>query len=135
VHKDIVLLGIDYGGRYVGIAILGAQNFTPKPLTTIINDQDLLENLQKIINQHDITDVVVGLPRNLEGKTTNQTKLTEQFIKQLKHKISASIHTQDETLTSEIARNKLKKLPLNKQKELIHETSAQIILEDYVKSS
>ena len=124
------ILGIDYGGKRIGLALCAGRE-TPKRLSTIENDSDTLGKLEKIVDEYRVTSVVVGLPRNLEGEDTTQTVAVRGFADRLKEKLHlVRIELQDEALTSQEA---LKRLgAANADPKLVDQEAAVIILEDYI---
>src|SRR3989344_3426470 len=65
-----------------------------------------LAEVQKLIRQNEAGAIVVGLPRNLSGEDTGQTRWVRQWVKQAKKEIGRPFYWQDEALTSRIAAGK-----------------------------
>lgn len=61
------LLGIDYGEKFVGVAISDESNRTANPLTTLVNDNTFLERLLSLIREHTIETIVLGESTQLSG--------------------------------------------------------------------
>lgn len=99
-------LGIDVGSKRIGIARISSVARMPEPLVTLKNDDSFSEELKKLIDMHDIDLLVVGLPRNMDGQETAQTKNTKDFVEtSLRPSVSTPIIFQDETLSSVEAEN------------------------------
>lgn len=99
-------LGLDIGAKRIGVARLNSVARLPEPLVTLSNDDSFLSELARIINSESIDLIVVGLPRNMDGQETAQTKTTKDFVDNvLKPAVSVSIIYQDETLSSVEAQN------------------------------
>lgn len=93
-------LGIDYGAKRVGVAIGGESPRVARPFATLPNDEDLLTRLKLLIESEQISELVLGLPRGLDGQETEQTKLVRQFAKQLAA-LGRPIVWQDEAATTD----------------------------------
>lgn len=124
-------LGIDYGSKEIGLAIAHEENggFIIVGYATLDNKgmEYLMGELREIIKKEEIEKLVIGLPISLKGKATSQTKETENFIQCLKEHINIPLVTEDERLTSVLA----KKLGSRN----IHEESARLILEGYIEKT
>lgn len=126
------LLGVDYGSKRVGVA-LAAAGGQPQRLTTLAGDSSLLEELGRLLSAHGIDTVVVGLPRNLDGEDTAQTAMVRVFGAQLRAAHPEVVLTwQDEALTSEIARDRLRQQKVTDVAAILDQEAAVIILEDYL---
>lgn len=126
----MVYLSIDYGSKRIGLALGEDESKLAQPLVTLdATDLNLLGRLVKLIRQHNVNELVVGLPRNLDGEETAQTAVVRKFAKKLAS-LGFPIHLQDEAGTSELARERIgKKL---KDKSQIDAEAAAIILQDFL---
>ncbi len=113
-------LGIDYGGRRIGLAIAEEGIKVARPLTIVSS----LDELKKIVTEQAVTDLVLGLPRSLDGNDTDQTKAVRTFATQLQS-LNLPLTFQDEAGTS--PKQKSKSAPVDDQ-------AAAIILQDYLDS-
>lgn len=99
--KFVNALGIDVGARRIGIARVNSVAKIPEPLCTFLNDDTFPEAMTRLIAEHQIDAIVVGLPRNLQGVETPQTNIVRDFVDQvIKKATNLPIIFQDETLTS-----------------------------------
>ena len=133
------ILGIDYGEVRTGIAITDPLNITAQGLETIQqngSDKVLLKKLDEIIDQYkDIEKIVVGMPFNMNGTSSERAKKTEEFIHKLKCKYNKiEIETIDERLTTVEAHKTMNFLEINKHKKknIVDTISATYILETYL---
>lgn len=127
------VLGIDYGSKRIGLSISRDLRFSNR-LKTVRNSSESIHKVEEIINTEGIKTVVVGLPRNLNGDDTAQTKIVRDFVVELKDNTKANVVLQDEADTSNIARERLKSQGLNDRQieEEVDAEAAVIILEDYL---
>jgi putative Holliday junction resolvase len=107
--KPESVLALDYGHKRVGVAVSSLYARLAHPLTTLENDEHLLDNLKNIIEQENVICIVVGYPRGMEGQETKQTKIASEFADKLKTELTIPIELQDESLTSVKAESELAK--------------------------
>ena len=131
-------LGIDYGDSRVGIAITDELGITVQGLETIHhkgNDKIVLKRLEEICNQYAIDTMVIGLPLNMNGTSSERVEITEKFIHKLKCKFNKiKIEKIDERLTTVAAHKTMNYLNINKRekKNIVDTISAVYILETYM---
>jgi putative Holliday junction resolvase len=130
-NKSVIAL--DYGNKRIGVALASRIARLPHPLTTLINDQDFKAKLKDIIVKEDADTIVVGYPRDINGNSTEQTRIVDTFLDTLSE-FGLNIEIQDEALTSTQAEEQLKSRNPNYKKEEIDAVAAAIILEDYLNS-
>lgn len=125
------ILGIDYGAKRIGVAIAHEIARLPRPLTTLENNEYVLAALQQLVKEQGVRQVVVGMPRSMDGEAHTQAKVVEVFIQTL-DVLDVPIAVVDETLTSVEAERVLQaqqKGPI--EKGAIDAMSAALILERY----
>lgn len=97
--KLLPALGIDFGTKFVGIALAAAP--LAQPLTIAANNEYLLNYICTLIDDYQINTVVIGISEN---KTAELTKV---FTRRLAATVSARIEYADETLSTQIVKAKL----------------------------
>lgn len=133
------VLGIDYGDARVGIAITDPLCITAQGLETIHhkgNDKIILKKLEEILEKYEVETMVVGMPFNMNGTSSERVEITEKFIHKLKCKFNkVKIETMDERLTTVIAHKTMNILDINKnnKRNIVDTISAEYILESYIK--
>ena len=132
-------LGIDYGDSRVGIAITDALGITAQGLETIThngNDKILLRRLDEIFEKYpEVDTIVVGMPYNMNGTSSDRVEITNKFIHKLKCKYNKLIiETMDERLTTVEAHRTMNDLNVNprNKRNLVDTISAVYILEMYM---
>jgi len=131
-------LAIDYGDSRVGTAITDALGITAQGLETIKNngnDKTVLARLDEIINEYQVSTIVVGMPLNMDGSKTERVEKTEKFIHKLKCKYNKiKIDTVDERLTTVQAHKTMNDLGIKQKnkKNIVDTISAVYILETYI---
>lgn len=122
-----VFLGIDYGQVHIGVAV--AEHILATPLPALLNDQSLIPKLTQLIADHQVTDIILGMPTGpLEGEIN-------KFAKDLHNKTSLPVILHDETLSSQEAlRQLIASGAKRSKKKNEHSYAAAVILEDYLES-
>ncbi len=129
-------LGIDYGDTRIGIALSDPLQIITKPYITLKNNSDFFVKLESIVNEKGVKTIVVGYPYGMKGQITKQTEKVDLFIDRLKQNIDIDVIKVDERLSSKSAENLLKKqgFKIGHNKSMIDDTSAAIILQEYLDS-
>ncbi len=123
--KPVNYFALDIGEKRIGIARANSIARIVEPVATIANDGAFATVFKKLVAEHDVSVIVVGLPRSMQGNETDQSRYTRQFVEQNLAKYS--IVWQDETLTSVAAEQRGTWLNHG-----IDAAAACIILEDYI---
>ncbi|MEK7603414.1 MAG: Holliday junction resolvase RuvX [Patescibacteria group bacterium] len=126
------ILALDVGDVRVGVALARPESGLAQPHKILLNDDMLIRNIQEIISEFNVGVLVVGLPRNLDGQDTAQTKKVRMFTESLKTQITATIHCQDEALSSVRAREAIALGNSAGEKVDIDAMAASYILDDYL---
>ena len=131
--KKSRLMGIDPGGKRIGIAISDENKIVATPYTTIIkeNYRDLVDQIQKIVKEYDIDGIVIGNPINMDGTEGPSSQSAKDLAKNLSKDITENITLWDERLSSQGAFNLSNDLAINSSKKVkkLDENSAQFILQ------
>ena len=121
------LLAIDYGERFLGIAIRTLKTTIPIPLKVIDSKKETInKSIQLIIKEYDINEIIIGYPIGLNNSENRMTKLVNIFIEEI-DKFNIPIYKIDERLSS--------KLFSDGSKDRIDDLSALEILESYIKQN
>lgn len=129
----MVVLALDYGERYVGVAITDPDGRLALRHSTI--DQkttDVFIVVKKLVVDEQVTKVLVGVPLSLSGNETQQTHVSLQFIERLRQALGSSVVVEgvDETLTSVEAERIVR--DEGGKKGDAHAEAARLMLEDYL---
>lgn len=135
------ILAIDYGRKFTGLAIfsVGSDPY-PIPFGRIAYQDDiqLIDEIKGLIDEEFIDILVVGIPYFTDGTESTMTKNVKAFISNLKNSSSIPIETEDETLTTFEAEERMKQDPRYNFKvdlKKIDELCATIILEQFCNRS
>lgn len=133
------ILGIDYGGKRIGISISDPLHIIATSLETIPNNARTLEALAEIVQREHVGCIVVGMPLNLKGEKAQKAQEVVGFIARLKKKIDIEILTWDERFTSSIAQDSLLRMGTKKKerrtnKGRVDSMAAAIMLQNFLDS-
>jgi putative Holliday junction resolvase len=98
-------LSLDLGKVRIGVALSDSLGITAQPLLVLKSagtQQDIIA-IGKLINEHKVTQVIVGLPLNMDGTESSTTQKVRDFTGKLLQKLSVPVYFVDERLTSKQA--------------------------------
>ncbi|TFV92185.1 Holliday junction resolvase RuvX [Algoriphagus kandeliae] len=131
------ILAIDLGTKRTGLAVTDPMQIVANPLETIPTE-DLLNFLKKYFEKENVEDIVLGLPKNLQGESTEMTEKVYQLKEKLASLFPAKkIHLVDERFTSKIAMQSMismgsKKKDRREKSGNLDKISATIILQSFL---
>ncbi|MFC1666629.1 Holliday junction resolvase RuvX [Candidatus Omnitrophota bacterium] len=130
------ILALDVGQKRIGVAVSDALNLIAQGIETI-KREDLsgtLNRISSLVEEYDVSKIIVGLPFNMNGTKGTSVKLTEEFIDELKKKTGVTIETRDERLTTLQGERVLLEANVSRKKRklAIDKIAAQLILQSYL---
>ena len=122
----MVILGIDYGLKHIGLAL--ASGPLADPLANLQVTPNIYEQIRQICQKQNVERIVVGIS---EGKMEENTRL---FAKKLEQITQIPVDFQDETLSSHQVIEKLveAKSKRSKRKSSEHMFAATLILQEFL---
>lgn len=132
------LLSIDYGAKRTGLAVTDTLQIVPGGLCTVETKQ-LLKYLQDYVSREPVERFIVGLPKQTNGRDSDNLPRIKSFVGQLQKAIpDIPVVFFDERYTSVMAHQTMLDAGLKKKarqnKALVDEISATIILQGYMDS-
>ena len=131
--KKSRLMGIDPGGKRVGIAISDENKIIATPYTTILRDRysEFLKEIKKIVDENQIKGIVIGNPINMDGSSSQSSQSAKDLAINLSKDITENVTLWDERLSSQGAFNLSSDLASNTTKRVskLDQNSAQFILQ------
>ena len=129
--------GIDYGSKRIGLSLSDPLGIIAQPIEALKNDSSLSTHLQELSNRENVKLIVVGMPTNLKGQHAQKADEVQNFIEQLKEKLSVDVVTWDERFTTTIAHNTvhamgIKKKERQKKDGRIDSMAAALILQGFL---
>lgn len=132
------ILGIDFGEKRIGLAISDPLGFTAQGLETLLNQGKghVLEALSKICKDHEVGEVVIGLPINMNGSLGPKAKEVMELVPELESKLGLKVKTWDERLSSQQVNRLMIEADISrqKQKKSADRLAATVILQSYLES-
>ena len=133
------LLGLDVGSKTVGVAVSDPFGWTAQGLETIqINEAKEnfgLERLGEIIDDYEVSAIVVGLPKNMNGTIGDRAIASQNYGELIIEKFGLPIIYQDERLTTVQANRMMIEegdVSRKKRKQVIDKLAAMMILQSYL---
>lgn len=130
------LMGLDYGDRTIGVAVSDELGWTAQSLETIrrTDKEADLRRLQEIAGEYGVTELVVGLPKNMNGTIGPRGEICIEFAEWIKEKLNMPVHIWDERLTTASAQRTLLEADVSrkKRKQVIDKMAAALILQSYM---
>ena len=128
------LLAIDLGAKRVGIAVCDELRLTCRPVTTIERRswKALLRQIRGLIEALAARGLVIGLPMNLDGSEGPAAAEARQIAAKFRLSLSVPVYLQDERLTSEEAKSRLRVIQKGVSAGDIDSAAAAIILQDFI---
>ena len=118
------ILSIDYGERYLGLAVRTVKTTIPIPLSVIdVKKANKLKVITEYVENYSVNSIVIGYPIGLNNSENRMTNLVNSFIDELAT-LNIQIHKIDERLSSKIFKNN--------DSDRIDDLSALEILESYI---
>lgn len=129
-------MGLDVGDKTIGVAVSDMLGWTAQGIKTIIrkNKKVDLKELEEIIHSREVDEIVVGLPKNMNGSIGPQGEKVLEFSEELKKKFNLEVHLWDERLSTVAAEKSLISADVSrkKRKQVIDKMAAVYILQGYL---
>lgn len=132
------ILSLDVGTKTIGVAVSDALQLTAQGLETIQRDLSDEEKdfvrLDEIIQEYEVSTIVVGLPKNMDGSIGPSGEMCQLFAEQLKERTNLKVELMDERLTTVAAERMLITADVSrkKRKKVIDKMAAVMILQSYL---
>jgi putative Holliday junction resolvase len=130
------ILGLDVGEKTIGVAVSDEMGWTAQGVETIRREsrEKDLARLQELIAQFQIGEIVVGLPKNMNGTIGPRGESCQAFASLLADRTSLPVHLWDERLTTMAAERMLIAADVSRQKrkKVIDKMAATLILQGYL---
>ncbi len=130
-------LGIDHGDSRIGLAISDELGMLAHPLETItVKEGDPIARIASVVAEKNVGQIVIGLPRNMDGTSGPAAEKVRAFSERLRAKVACPIRLWDERLTTVAAQRALHDAGKNakQSRAVIDQAAAQIILQGWLDS-
>ena len=132
-------LGLDFGSKTVGVAVSDGLLLTAQGVETIERkDENKLRKtcarIEELIAEYEITEIVLGLPKNMNNTEGERVEKTKAFGEMLERRTGLPVHYWDERLTTVAAEQILMESGVRREnrKAVIDKVAAGLILQGYL---
>ena len=99
------IMGLDFGSKTVGVAISDSLLVTAQGIEIIRRKEEnklrrTLARIEELIVEYDISEIVLGLPKNMNGTEGIRAELTNEFKEKLERRTGLPVTLWDERLTT-----------------------------------
>lgn len=132
------ILALDVGSKRIGLAVSDELGFIAQALKTLDTKgrQRDIESIVRIVNEMDVSEIVVGMPYNMDGSEGPQAQKVLEFADQLSRATTVPVLKWDERMSTVAAERILLEADLSrlKRRKVIDKVAAAIILQGYLDS-
>ena len=130
------ILALDHGTKRIGVAVSDETKTIAQPLEYIPAEPfaGFLDRLKQLIREKEVSLILIGLPRNMDGSYGPAAEKVQTFVAALKDAVVIPVTTLDERLTSAQANRVLIQggVRRDKRKEKVDKMAAAILLQSYL---
>ena len=133
------ILGLDFGSKTVGVAVSDGLLLTAQGVETIERkDENKLRKtcarIEELIAEYEITEIVLGLPKNMNNTEGERVEKTKAFGEMLERRTGLPVHYWEERLTTVAAEQILMESGVRREnrKAVIDKVAAGLILQGYL---
>ncbi|MEF3303081.1 Holliday junction resolvase RuvX [Paenibacillus sp. GYB003] len=132
-------MGLDYGDKTIGVAISDELGWTAQGVEVIRRrkPEDDMERLRQLSAEYGVTNIVVGLPKNMNNTVGPRGELCIAFSESLRESLRLPVSMWDERLSTVSAQRTLLEADVSrkKRKQVVDKMAAAIILQNYLDSN
>lgn len=132
---DSTILALDIGEKRIGVARANSIALIAEPLITLTNNDEFFDKLSDLIDEHKVSLLIIGSPKNLNDNPTEQTRYTHDFAKKIAETTKVPILFQNEALSSVTAKDRLARDNRKHDKSDIDSAAAAVILDTFIESN
>lgn len=133
------IMGLDFGSKTVGVAVSDALLLTAQGVEIIRRKEEnklrqTLARIEELIRQYEVSEIVLGLPKNMNATEGDRVALTEEFKEKLERRTGLPVHMWDERLTTVAADKIMMEAGVRREnrKEYVDKIAATLILQGYL---
>lgn len=133
-------MGIDFGMKHIGVALSDELWITASGFETVNwNGQDdswAVNRIAEIVKEKNVTGIVLGKPARTDGSVSHTEEVATEFGKKIEQITGITPVLKDERYTTVLASQFMREVgrSAKKQKPVIDQVAAEIILSDYLET-
>ena len=130
-------LGLDLGSKTLGMSLSDRTGLIASSLKIVRHNENyssLIPEVKKVVEEYEVGEIVLGLPKNMNNTIGPKGELSFQFKKMLEEKLNIKVNLEDERLNTKQATDILimNDTSRKKRKQVIDSMAATIILQSYL---
>lgn len=130
------ILGLDLGDRRIGVAVSDLLGWTAQGVEVIDRKGSIpwLQRLDQLIQEYEVTEIVIGLPRNMNGTIGPRGEAVQAIAKEVAERTSLPVTLWDERLSTSAVEKTLISADVSrkKRKQVVDQMAASWILQGYL---
>ncbi|MFI3213400.1 MAG: Holliday junction resolvase RuvX [Eubacteriales bacterium] len=133
------IMGLDFGSKTVGVALSDALLITAQGKEIIRRKEEnklrqTLARIEAIIVEYEVTEIVLGLPKNMNDSEGDRVEKTQDFKDKLERRTGLPVHFWDERLTTVAADKAMMEAGIRREnrKDYVDQIAAAFILQGYL---
>lgn len=132
------IMALDVGDRRIGVAVSDELGWTAQGVGVVERHRDgrEIEEIERLVREREVSEIVVGLPRNMNGTIGPRGEICMAFADLLRGKLQLPVHLWDERLTTAAAERTLLEADVSRKKrrQVVDKLAATLILQHYLDS-
>jgi putative Holliday junction resolvase len=134
--REVRILGLDVGEKRIGLAVSDPLGITAQGLE-VLKRQDPEKDLARLVEvarQWGVQEIVLGLPRHLDGRPGQAVPEILKLGRRLQEALGVKVTTRDERLTTAEAERVLLQADLSRRRrrQVVDQVAAVLILQGYL---
>ena len=129
------VMALDLGRKRVGVAFSDETAFMCIDALAFVvrDDRDLIKQIEKLVDERDVAEIVVGYPINLKGERTETTRWAERIYYLLKERYHFPVNLLDDRMTTALAERFVPRNERKKDRSKVDAVAASLLLADYLR--
>jgi putative Holliday junction resolvase len=134
--KEVRIMALDVGEKRIGLAVSDPLGITAQGLGVLARqspESDLAE-LQKVAREWQVQEIVLGLPRHMDGRPGQAVPQIMELARRLQEALGVKVHTWDERLTTQEAERVLLAADVSRRRrrQVVDQLAAVLILQGFL---
>lgn len=129
------VLGLDYGTERIGVAMCDGLRVAASPFEVLeARSKDLIARIVEIVEEFEISEIVVGLPTSLSGEEGPSALGARRLADQVASAVAVAVQLFDERFTSKMAESSMLSAGVKRQdrRDRVDKVAASIMLQSYI---